>query len=75
MPPLGLFQLSVQAFDLFNHRDFTAATTTAYTVGGTAAAPTLTYNSNFNTSNALTAANNGVFFTARQLQFGAKLTF
>jgi Carboxypeptidase regulatory-like domain len=69
------FQLSVQAFNLFNHRDFTSASSTAYTVGGTAAAPTLTYNSNFNTSGALTAANNGVFFTARQLQFGAKITF
>ncbi len=69
------FQLSVQAFNLFNHQDFSAASSTAYTVGGTAAAPTLTYNSNFNTSNALTAANNGVFFTARQLQFGAKITF
>ncbi len=69
------FQLSVQAFNLFNHRDFTAASTTAYTVGGTAAAPTLTYNSSFDTHGALTAANNGVFFTARQLQFGAKITF
>lgn len=69
------FQLSVQAFNLFNHQDFTASSTTAYTVGGTAAAPTLTYNSKFNTSSALTAANNGVFFTARQLQFGAKITF
>ena len=69
------FQLSVQAFNLFNHRDFTAASTTAYTTGGTAAAPTLTYNTTFNTPAALTAANNGVFFTARQLQFGAKITF
>jgi hypothetical protein len=69
------FQLSVQSFNLFNHQDYTAATATAYTVGGTAAAPTLTYNTTFDTHTALTAANNGVFFGARQLQFGAKITF
>jgi len=69
------FQLSLQAFNLLNHQNFTSATATSYTIGGTAAAPTLTYNSTFDTHAALTAANNGVFFTARQLQFGAKITF
>jgi hypothetical protein len=69
------FQISVQAFNLFNHQDYTAATATAFTAGGTAANPTLSYNSTFDTHAALTAANNGVFIGARQLQFGAKITF
>jgi hypothetical protein len=46
--------------------------TTSYSTGGTAAAPTLTYNTGFGS---LTNANNSVFFGARQLQFGAKVSF
>jgi hypothetical protein len=69
-------QFSMQVFNLFNHQDYTAATTTAYTVGGSAAAPTLTYNAtSFLTHAGLTASNNGVFYVARELQFGAKITF
>jgi hypothetical protein len=68
-------QFSVQVFNLFNHENYTAATGTAYTVGGTSAAPTLTYNTSFDTNSLLTAANNGVFFTQRQLELGAKLSF
>jgi hypothetical protein len=65
-------ELTVEAFNLFNHVDYTAATGGAYTTGGTAAAPTLTYSSSFG---GLTAANNGVFYTARALQFGGKFSF
>jgi len=65
-------QLTAEAFNLFNHVNYTSAVTTAYSTGGTAAAPTLTYNSEFGS---LTAANNSVFFGARQLQFGAKFSF
>ncbi|HWF39687.1 MAG TPA: TonB-dependent receptor [Candidatus Acidoferrales bacterium] len=65
-------ELSIEAFNLFNHRNFTAVTQTAYTTGGTAAAPTLTYSSSFGN---LTQANNGTIFTARQLQLGAKISF
>ena len=66
-------QLRLEAFNLFNHVDYTAATTSAYSTGGTAAAPTLTYNST--SLGALTAANNGVFIGARQLQLGARISF
>ncbi len=68
-------QLSLQAFNLFNHENYTSNTTTAYTVGGTAAAPTLTYNNSFNSNSLLTAANNSVFYGPRQLQLGAKISF
>jgi hypothetical protein len=66
-------EFTAEAFNLFNHVDYTAATTTAYSTGGTAAAPTLTYNST--SLGALTAANNGVFIGARQLQLGARISF
>lgn len=49
-----------------------AATSTAYTVGGTSTAPILTYNTSFAQT---TNANNSVFFGARQLQLGGKLSF
>jgi Carboxypeptidase regulatory-like domain/TonB dependent receptor-like, beta-barrel len=65
-------QFTVEAFNLFNHVNYTSASTGSYTTGGTAAAPTLTYNSGFGS---LLAANNSVFFGARQLQFGAKFSF
>jgi hypothetical protein len=65
-------EFSLEAFNLFNHVNYNTATGGAYTTGGTAAAPTLTYNSSFGH---LTAANNGIFFTARQLQLGAKISF
>ncbi len=61
-------QVSAQAFNLFNHQDVSAVTTTGYTLSGT----TLTYSSSFGNP---TAANNGVFYTQRQLQFGAKISF
>jgi hypothetical protein len=68
-------ELTVEAFNLFNHVDYTSAVTTAYTTGGTAAAPTLTYSTGTSGFGALTAANNSVFIGARQLQFGAKFSF
>ena len=64
-------ELSIEAFNLFNHVNYNTATGAAYSTGGTAAAPTLTYSSSFG---ALTAANNGTIFTARQLQLGAKIS-
>jgi hypothetical protein len=65
-------ELSIESFNLLNHRNFTSVTGTAYTTGGTAAAPTLTYSTSFGN---LTNANNGTLFTARQLQLGAKISF
>jgi len=66
-------EITAEAFNLFNHVDYTGATTTEYTTGGTSSAPTLTYNST--SFGALTSANNGVFYTARQIQMGAHFTF
>ncbi len=65
-------ELSIEAFNLFNHQNYTSVTGTAYTTGGTAAAPTLTYSTSFGQ---FTGANNGTIFTARELQLGAKISF
>ena len=44
------FEVSFEAFNLFNRTNYTAANTTLYTIGGTVAAPTLVYNAaTFNT--------------------------
>lgn len=67
-------QLFAEAFNLFNHINYTAATSTIYSVGGTYAAPTLTYNTA--TFGALTNANNGTLGpTQRLLQFGGHFSF
>ncbi len=66
-------EFTAEAFNLLNHVNYTAATTTAYTTGVNAAGvPTLTYSTSFGN---LTAANNGVFIGARQLQLGARISF
>jgi hypothetical protein len=60
-------------FNLTNHMNYTAANTLMYTVGGTAAVPTLTYNSTFGS---LTNGNNNYFvYTPRQVQLAARYTF
>jgi hypothetical protein len=60
-------------FNLFNRINYTASTTNLYQIGGTAAAPTLTYNPTFNN---FTAANNGTFSPRpREIQFGARFNF
>ncbi|HXN63795.1 MAG TPA: TonB-dependent receptor [Candidatus Acidoferrales bacterium] len=66
-------EFTAEAFNLFNHVDYTAATGTLYTTGGTLAAPTLSYNTT--SFGQLTNANNGVFIGARQLQLGARISF
>ncbi len=65
-------EIIAEAFNLFNHENFTSATAQNYTIGGTAAAPVMSYFSNFGQ---LTAANNNNIVTPRQIQFGAKVTF
>jgi hypothetical protein len=65
-------EFTLEAFNLFNHRDFTSASNIAYTTGGTAATPTLTYNTSFAST---TNANNSVYIGQRQLQLGGKFTF
>lgn len=66
-------ELSVEVYNLANHVNYNAATGAAYSTGISGSTPTLTYNSS--QFGALTAANNGVFITARQFQFGLKVSF
>jgi hypothetical protein len=75
--PLGggtKIEAIAEAFNLFNRINYTSVTTTFYTIGGTAAAPTLTYNAT--TFNVPTNANNGTFAPRpREIQLGFRLTF
>ena len=60
-------------FNLTNRLNYTQVNATMYTVGGTTAAPTLTYNSTFQS---LTNANSNYFvFTPRQVQLAVRYTF
>jgi hypothetical protein len=65
-------ELSGDAFNLYNHFNATSVTTLMYTLGGTAANPTMTYNANFGQ---ITNANNNNVIGPRQIQIGAKVTF
>ena len=65
-------ELIGEAFNAYNHFNATSVTTLMYTVGGTAAAPTLTYNPNFGT---ITNANNNNVVGPRQIQLSGKFTF
>ncbi|HUI56682.1 MAG TPA: TonB-dependent receptor [Bryobacteraceae bacterium] len=69
-------ELSGEAFNLFNHLNFTSVTTQMFTLGGTAAAPTLTY---FQTSTSgfglLTNGNNNNVVGPRNIQIGARISF
>jgi len=66
-----------EAFNLFNHLNATAVNTLGYTTGGTAAAPTLTFNGGTGTSafGAMTNANSNFAYSTRQIQLGARFTF
>ena len=60
-------------FNLTNRLNYTSVNTLMYTVGGTVAAPTLTYNPTFQS---LTNANSNYFvFTPRQVQLALRYTF
>jgi len=61
-----------EGFNLFNHFNPTNQNTLGYTVGGTAAAPTLTFN---NTFGQITNANSNFAYTPRQVQLGIRLLF
>jgi outer membrane receptor protein involved in Fe transport len=58
-------------FNLFNHRNITSIQTTLYSTGGTAAAPTLTYNSTFGTP----TASSNTLIAQRQIQIGLRVSF
>jgi hypothetical protein len=63
----------VEAFNLLNRINYTAENTTIYSVGGTAAAPTLAYNPTFGT---YTNANSGTFSPRpREIQIGLRFNF
>jgi hypothetical protein len=63
----------LDVFNMFNRLNHTAVNTLMYTVGGTVAAPTLTYNPTFGS---LTNANSNYFvFTPRQVQLAVRYTF
>ena len=63
----------LDVFNLTNRLNYTSATSLMYTVAGTVAAPTLTYNPTFGS---LTNANSNYFvFTPRQIQLALRYTF
>ncbi len=61
-----------EAFNLFNHQNVTGVNSTGYTVGGTSAAPTLTFNSSFGK---VTNSNSNFAYTSRQIQIGFRFFF
>jgi hypothetical protein len=65
-------ELIGESFNIINHVNYTSMTTQQYTLGGTSAAPVLTYFSAFGT---LTGANNNTVLSSRQIQIGARVTF
>ncbi|MCI0349020.1 MAG: carboxypeptidase regulatory-like domain-containing protein [Acidobacteriales bacterium] len=62
----------VEAFNLFNHQNVTGVGTREYTIGGTAAAPVLNFDSTFGT---VTGTNGNTIFRERQVQLALRLQF
>jgi outer membrane receptor protein involved in Fe transport len=65
-------ELIGEAFNALNHVNVTGVSTSLYSVGGTPAAPTLTYANNFGAFN---NANSNFIYNPRQIQIGARLNF
>jgi Carboxypeptidase regulatory-like domain/TonB dependent receptor-like, beta-barrel len=61
-----------EAFNLFNHQNVTGVNNTGYIIGGTAAAPTLSFNSSFGS---VTNSNSNFAYTSRQIQIGFRFLF
>src|SRR2546427_682103 len=61
-----------EAFNLFNHQNVTGVNNTGYIVGGTATAPTLSFNSSFGS---VTNSNSNFAYTSRQIQIGVRFLF
>lgn len=61
-----------EAFNLFNHQNVTGVNNTGYFVGGTATAPTLSFNSPFGS---VTNSNSNFAYTSRQIQIGFRFLF
>jgi len=62
-----------EAFNLFNHVNVTGVGTRNYSIGGTAAAPTLTFDPQFSVPTASTTSTGTQ--TQRQIQIGARFTW
>ena len=65
------FEVFGEAFNLFNHVNATSVGTHIYSVGGTAAAPTLTFDPQFG----VVTSSSSTLLSQRQIQIGAKLTY
>ena len=65
-------QVLGEMFNVANTINVTAVNNTGYIIGGTSAAPTLTFNAPFGT---VTNANSNFVYSVRQIQIGAKLSF
>jgi hypothetical protein len=61
-----------EAFNLFNHQNVTTVNNTGYIIGGTAAAPALSYNSSFGS---VTNTNSTFAYSSRQIQIGVRVLF
>jgi hypothetical protein len=61
-----------EAFNLFNHQNVTSVNNTGYFVGGTFAAPTLSFNSPFGS---VTNSNSNFAYSPRQIQIGFRFFF
>jgi len=61
-----------EAFNIFNHQNVTGINNTGYFVGGTANAPTLTFNSSFGK---VTNSNSNFAYSSRQIQIGFRFLF
>ena len=61
-----------EAFNLFNHQNVTGVNNTGYIIGGTATAPTLSFNSSFGS---VTNSNSNFAYTSRQIQIGFRFLF
>jgi outer membrane receptor protein involved in Fe transport len=73
LPAAQRLEFMIDFFNLFNRLNYTAVNNNMYTVGGTAAVPTLTYNPTFGS---LTNANSNYFvFTPRQIQLAVRYAF
>jgi hypothetical protein len=65
-------EVMMNTFNVFNHQNVTGVSTTGYTVGGTSAAPTLTYNTGFGS---VTNSGSNYAYSQRLMEFGARVFF
>jgi len=64
-------EVLAEAFNLFNHENFTNINSSLYFVGGTAAAPTLTYNTSFG----IPSGETSTLLREREIQLAVRFSF